>query len=343
MRGSFSAILTCVLLAGSAHAAVQHPNVVLFLSDDHSYLDSTVAGATDLRTPNLERLAKDGMTFTHAFAASPACAPSRAALLTGLMPARNGAIVNHQPPRADVKKWPAYFHDLGYKVVAFGKVAHYKQAKDYGFDFVAHDTFHDDVCVDAALEWLAKRDDPRPLCFCVGTNWPHVPWPQNAEGFDPNTLHVPPNHIDTPATREWRARYYAAVEQFDRDLGKVYDAAYAKLGKSTLFVHASDHGAQWPFGKWNLYDDGARVPLFVVFPGVAKPGSRSDALVSLVDILPTVIDLAGGDPPTDIDGRSFADVVRGKATSHREEVFLTHSRDGQMNIYPIRGVRTSRW
>ncbi len=337
------ALFALTVFVGSADAAPERPNVVLFLSDDHSFLDTGIAGADDLRTPNLDRIARDGMTLTHAFAASPACAPSRAAILTGLMPMRNGAMLNHQPPRMDVKKWPAYFHDLGYEVVAFGKVAHYNQAKDYGFDLVAHDTFHDDKCIDAALDYLKDRDDPRPLCFCVGTNWPHVPWPQKVENFDPASLNVPPTHIDTTETRQWRARYYAAVERFDRDMGKVYDAAYAKLGEKTLFLHASDHGSQWPFGKWNLYDDGSRVPCVCVFPGVIEAGSRSDALVSLVDLLPTALDLVGGEVPTNIDGRSFADVLRGKSTTHRDMVFTTHSRDGQMNIYPIRAVRTPRW
>lgn len=330
------------MLAGSADAA-ERPHIVLFLSDDHSYLDTTIAGARDLRTPNLERIAKDGMTLTRAFVASPACAPSRAALLTGLMPNRNGSMFNHQPPRKDVKKWPAYFQELGYEVVAFGKVAHYTQVRDYGFNLTANDTYHDDTCVDAALEYLKQRDDPRPLCFCVGTNWPHVPWPQNAEGFDSATLHVPPNHVDTPETREWRARYYAAVERYDADMGKVYDAAYAKLGQETLFLHASDHGAQWPFGKWNLYDDGSHVACVATFPGVIAPGSRSNALVSLVDLLPTALELAGGDAPQGIDGRSFADVLCGKSDQHRDLLFTTHSSDGRMNKYPIRAVRSSRW
>lgn len=343
MLRSILASLAVLMLVGSADGAAQRPNIVLFLSDDHSFLDSSIAGAKDLRTPNLDRIAREGMTLTNAFAASPACAPSRAAILTGLMPNRNGSMFNHQPPRKDVKKWPAYFQELGYEVVAIGKVAHYVQVRDYGFDYTAHDTYHDDACIDAAVEYLKKRDDPRPLCFCVGTNWPHVPWPQNAEGFDPAALSVPPNHVDTPETREWRARYYAAVERFDADMGKVYDAAYEKLGNETLFIHASDHGAQWPFGKWNLYDDGTHVACVAVFPGVIQPGTRSDALLSLVDLLPTTLDLVGGEVPEGLDGRTFADVLRGKRDGHRDLIFTTHSSDGRMNRYPIRAVRTERW
>ena len=326
-------------------AAAAHPNIVVFISDDHGYLDSQVAGATDVRTPNLLRLAHAGMTFTHAFAASPSCAPSRAALLTGLMPARNGSMLNHQPPRADVKKLPAYLRELGYEVVAFGKVAHYEHVKDYGFDRAEHFKFHDDQCVTAALEFLQRRDSSKPLCLMVGTNWPHVPWPREGEApAEPlRDLTLPPTHIDASETLTWRARYYAAVEKMDADLGQAYDAAYKHLGKNTVFIHFSDHGAQWPFGKWNLYDAGIRVPLFVVWPGVVEPGSTSSALISLVDILPTLIEIAGGKPPAELDGRSRLGVLRGETTQGSDAIFATHSGDGRMNEYPMRSIRMARW
>ena len=324
-------------------ADVGPPNLVIFLSDDHGYFDSSLIEDSGFRTPNLARIAADGMTFTHAFAASPSCAPSRAALLTGLMPARNGAMLNHQPPRTDAKKLPAYFRELGYEVAAFGKVAHYKQGKDYGFDHVSHDGFHDHECIPAALEYLSQRTSNRPLCLFVGTNWPHVPWPEATGDNESSVPKLPPTHVDTPETRHWRRRYAAAVEMFDRDLGAVYDAAFKQLGPKALFLHFSDHGAQWPFGKWNLYDAGIRVPFVAVWPGVIQPGSRSGAMVSLVDVLPTLVECAGGAPPEGIDGRSFAGVLTGARNEHRDRIFTTHSGDGRMNAYPIRSVRTPRW
>jgi uncharacterized sulfatase len=333
----------------SAQAAEKSPpNIVVFIADDHGYLDSSVAGSKQFHTPALERLAHDGITLTHAFAASPSCAPSRAAFLTGLMPTRSGAMLNHQPPRAEVKKLPAYLHELGYEVVAIGKVAHYKQGRDYGFDLTAHDTFHDDQCVAAAVEYLQQRKSRKPLCLLVGTNWPHVPWPQpntnSATNAQNDALFVPPpTQIDTPATRLWRARYAAAVERFDHDLGLVYDEAYKRLGQNTLFIEFSDHGAQWPFGKWNLYDAGTRTNLFAVWSGVITPGSRCDALVSLVDLLPTLIDAGGGKSARDTDGRSFLAVLTGQQSNFRDAIFTTHSGDGKMNEYPIRSVRTNRW
>ena len=116
-----------------------------------------------------------------------------------------------------------------------------------------------------------------------------------------------------------------------------------ELGAGAVFVYSSDHGAQWPFGKWNLYDSGIRVPLLIEWQGVVKPGTVSDAMVQWIDLLPTLIEIGGGTSPKEIDGKSFIDVLRGKATAHRDRIFTTHSNDGDMNVYPIRSVRTREW
>jgi arylsulfatase A-like enzyme len=149
--------------------------------------------------------------------------------------------------------------------------------------------------------------------------------------------------VDTPSTREWRARYAAAVTKADDDLGVVYDAARSNLGESTLFLFSSDHGTQWPFGKWNCYDAGIRVPLIVSWPGIIKAGSETSAMVSWVDFLPTLVDAAGGKEPRNIDGKSFLRVLRGKRSTHRDQIFTTHSGDGRWNVYPIRSVRAPGW
>jgi arylsulfatase A-like enzyme len=338
-------LLALVLLSSMTFAAERRPDIVIFLTDDQGQLDSTPYGARALRTPNMQALAESGMTFTRAYVASPSCAPSRAALLTGLMPARNGAEANHSKPRREIRKWPAYFQELGYEVVAFGKVSHYQHTVAYGFDSFAHDTFHDHAAIPAAVQFLKERDraKAKPLCLFVGSNWPHVPWPTNAPGYDPARLSLPAGSIDTPATREFRARYAAAVTKADDQLGLIRAAVRETLGKDAIFVFTSDHGAQWPFGKWNCYESGVATPLMVSWPGTVKPGSRSDAMVQWIDLLPTMIDLAGGTTPTNIDGRSFADVLRGQSTAHREAIFTTHSGDGRMNVYPVRAVRRGDW
>ena len=316
-------------------------NIVVFLSDDHTWRDSSVYGSPDIKTPNMVRLADAGMTFNNAFVASPSCAPSRAALLTGLYPARNGAEPNHSRPHADLKKLPTYLQKLGYEVVSFGKVGHYRQTTEYGFDLAKNFGYHDDVAVDEAIKWLRNRKSKKPLCLFVGTNWPHMPWPNDVNGIDPDKLAVPPNHVDTPTSRRWRAKYVAAIRTMDNELGEVYDAARELLGDDTFFLHTSDHGAQWPFGKWNLYNDGIRTPLIVSWPGEIDRGKRSDAMVSWIDILPTLLDVAGDQNPEEIDGRSFLPVLKGDQTEHRNEIFTTHSGDGDNNVFPIRAVQTS--
>jgi arylsulfatase A-like enzyme len=317
------------------------PNIVVFISDDHGMLDSEPYGATDIRTPNMARLAADGLKFTHAFVASPACGPSRTAMLTGLWSARNGAEPNHTPKRPDVKSLPPVLHALGYEVAAFGKVAHSNYAKDHGFDVIGSEKGGAIDTVEVA-RFLADRDASKPLCLFFGTHHPHVPWGENT-GYDPAALKLPPMHVDTPTTREQRARYCSDITRSDTLLGELRALAQAHVPGDTMFIYTADHGAQWPFSKWNLYDIGIRIPFIVAWPGHLKPATTSDALICWPDLIPTFIDLAGGTVPAGIDGQSFAGVLRGTTTTHRDRVFTTHSGDGDFNVYPIRSVRTRDW
>jgi uncharacterized sulfatase len=115
------------------------------------------------------------------------------------------------------------------------------------------------------------------------------------------------------------------------------------MSEDRLFVFSSDHGAQFPFGKWTLYDEGVNVPLIVSRPGKVNAGSKTDAMVSWIDILPTLIDIAGGKAPEKLDGRSFVSVLHGDSDSHRDRIFTTHSGDRMMNVYLSRSIRTDRY
>lgn len=352
LRSAFAAASFMALgqpaMAGDRHrsppVAPARPNLVIFLADDLGR-DVPPWGDANARTPNITKLAKDGLSFDRAFVASPACAPSRAALLTGLMPARNGSEANQQAPRDDVRKLPAYLHDQGYEVVAFGKVSHYKQTGMYGFDHYEHDSFHDPEGIPAAIRWLrARKDKSKPLAIFIGSNWPHVPWPTTTEGYRPDAIKLPSQTVDTPITRDARARYYAAVSRLDQELGETLNTVDKVLGPDTFVLFSSDHGAQWPFGKWNLYDTGTRVPMIVRWRGHVRAGARTDAMVSWIDILPTLVELAGGKPDKGIDGRSFAGALKTSVRFQgRSEIYTTHNNDGSINVYPMRSVRTDRW
>ena len=324
-------------------AAAQPPHLVVLLADDHSAADMSVYGAKDIPTPHLGRLAAAGMVFERAFVNSPSCAPSRAALFTGLYPAKNGAELNHSKVHADLKRLPAYLKELGYETVSFGKTSHYAHVTEQGFDRAEHFGYHDHAGVQACIDYLKQRKSEKPLALVFGTNWPHVPLPQ-PEGVDPAKVHVQPMHIDTPEFRHYRARYINAVMKMDAEIGAVYEAAKAHLGvENTFFLQTSDHGAQLPFGKWNLYDEGTRVPLIAQWNGKIAAGARTMALAQWIDLLPTLIEVGGGTPAGDLDGKSLVPVLTSKTNRHRDAIFTTHTGDNDMNVYPSRSMRTARW
>ncbi len=332
--------LICIFSSQPSSAAGQ-PNIIVFISDDHSQLDSQAYGSTEVRTPIMAKLAEKGLKFTHAFVASPACGPSRTAMLTGLWSARNGAEANHHAKRPEVPSLPTVLRSLGYEVVCIGKVAHSNWAKFYDFDTVIGPPVGISDTGEVA-KFLTERKSTRPLCLFVGTRHPHVPWSEEST-YDSAKVTIPPKHVDTAVTREERAKYLTDITKSDTLLGEVRALAREKVTGDTLFIYTADHGGQWPFAKWNLYDAGIRIPLIIAWPGKLKPATTSDALVCWPDLLPTFIELGGGKVPAGIDGKSFAGILRGTATTHREQVFTTHSGDGDFNVYPIRSVRTRDW
>ncbi len=354
------AVVFIFLMAGATNTAgaTARPNFVLFISDDHTATDCGAYGARDVRTPHIDRLAREGMLFRNAFAGSPTCMPSRAALYTGLMPFRNGAHANNlagqSQCREEVRSLPHYLKELGYRVAQAGKT-HFGPASVFPFERVANSEMREpgyeqrrglfmDFNPGAVDEWLAGLEKNETFCLVVCDHSPHVVWPEKAE-YDPADITVPPNHIDTPELRSSRARYYTDITKMDANLGRVMASLEKRgLAENTILIYTSDQGGQWPFAKWGLYDQGIRVPFIVRWPGKIAGGSCADALISLVDVLPTFLEIAGGKPPKDLDGKSFLPVLEGKAKTHREFIFATHSQDGfNMNITPMRSIRSERY
>ncbi|XOV93468.1 MAG: sulfatase [Bacteroidota bacterium] len=332
----FSALL---FQCKSGNQSFKKPNIVVFLSDDLGYKDIAVYGAKVVKTPTLDQLAGEGITFNNAFVASPSCAPSRAALLTGLMPARNGAEVNHSFPKSDSLYLVKKLQENGYKVYAFGKVNHYGGNEKCGFDF------HKDQQVNLyrnVSQYFDSVGISQPVCIFIGDRRPHVPWTKEMI-YDTNEVDLPEYFIDTKPTREHRSRYYTDITQMDQEMGQILDYLEPKLGENILTLFTSDHGGQWPFGKWNLYDDGIRTPLIIKWPGKIEPGIRSDAFISWIDIFPTLLDITGSEIPDDLDGKTFLSELEEPTDAFRKEIYTTHTGDGRLNVYPIRSIRTEKY
>ncbi len=317
------------------------PNIVVFIADDHSVADSSVYGNADIRTPMMDSLAKEGLTFNKAFVASPACGPSRSALLSGLMPARNGAEENHQTPHKSSQIMVKKMQAAGYEVAAFGKVAHLDYGKFVGFD-IEKQGRREQISEKVKI-YLENRTSKKPLLLLVGDHRPHVPWFKHMD-YDPKMLTLPKWLIDTPQTREHWARYLTEVTGMDKQMANVDKLAQGYFGSDEfLFIYTADHGAQWPFAKWNLYDKGINVPFIARWPQHIEAGKRTEAMVSWIDIFPTLLELAGSKVPEDIDGKSFLGILTGEKNVHRNAIYTTTTADGVRNIYPSRSVRTAKY
>ncbi|TWU37432.1 sulfatase family protein [Novipirellula artificiosorum] len=345
-----------LLLFATAAIAVNHangsdkPNFVIIIGDDHGIAHSSPYGLSEYQTPNLQAMAGEGIRLTNAYVASPACAPSRAALFTGLMPYRNGIVGNHERElKPGVESLIPRLAVQGYDIAFRGKVAHGGKGKQpYMTDDVTlvKGPMKPELTLDSVSDYLENRPDKtKPLALFIGCTYTHRFWPEPDEArMRPEDVTIPARTFDTPETRSEMTRYAEAVERMDRLIGDVRELAAKHLPTdNTLTMYTSDHGQAWPFGKWSLYEAGIRTPVIAVWPKQIPAGVTNDAMVSWIDLMPTLIELAGGNTPSGIDGKSFASVLRNTTQTHRDRIFSTHKGDKAMNVYPIRSVRVGPW
>ena len=331
--------------------ASKRPNIVVYLSDDHGSEYLGCYGNAQIQTPHLDSLAEAGVRFTNAFTPTPTCAPSRSTLYTGLYPARHGAMGNHTECHAYLEALPQTLRGLGYRVAIAGKT-HVKPESLFDFEYIGgflpkraeHNRKYraeglNTAPVERFLSSHRQENPDQPLCLILGDSNPHVTWEPN-KIYDPDALSLPPYIADTPIARNALANYYQDVTTMDTRIGEV-DKMLETHGyaDNTIFIYTTDHGAEWPHCKWTLYDTGIRLPFLAKWRGEIPANTVSDAMVSHVDFFPTLLDIAGGEPLDGLDGRSFKDVLIGQQPTFRDKIYGTHTRDGNMNVFPQRCVR----
>ena len=335
----------------SLNAAAQNkPNIILFIADDLNATDLGCYGNKEVKTPNIDRLAAEGLLFSRAYAASPMCSPSRSALYTGLYPFKNGTQMNHFTAKANTKSLPHFLNELGYRVVLAGKT-HVGPEECFPFEHIGKE-FGQYEPIENRLDRKKETvnmiknhfiDHPdQPLCLIVAPWVPHVPWFPYKD-FSPDQLTVPHYLVDTRETRQALASYYQSISEADRMFGEILQSL-KQVGKEneTVTIFIADQGAQFPSAKWTVYNQGIRVPWIIRWPGKIAQNSMSDALVSLVDIVPTMIDIAGGKNTLGFDGTSVKDVLLGKKKSHHDYIFAETSIEPHYwyNYTPARSVIT---
>ncbi len=301
------ATISVLFLCAGAALAKERPNVLLIVSEDNGP-ELGCYGDPYARTPNLDRLASDGVRFERAFVPYSVCSPSRAAFLTGLYPHQNGqiglathkfAMYDEHTPNVVTRLQP-----IGYHTGLIGKL-HVNPESAFPFDFreIPGANFNRKKTVvdyaDAASRFFEEAGD-KP--FFLSVNYPdaHLPFLRQANGHpaEPQSAEdVKPMSwvgVDSPRIREQVANYYNCLARLDEGVGLLLERLEkAGHAEDTIVFYFGDHGAQFPRGKNTVYEGGLHVPLLVRWPGVAKAGSVRKELVSTIDILPTILDAAG--------------------------------------------------
>ena len=346
-------LLSSVPLLATAAVAqeTEQPNIVVIIADDLGTNELGCYGGTNLLTPNIDQLATEGVRLTNNYASCAMSVPIRASLYTGLFPARHGSYQNHKASYNNIKSVTHYLSDLGYRVGRTGKDHPVGQSIVYGFEKIPGFTVD---CVaskpplattDGIKEFMS-RDNNEPFCLYVASIHPHMPWDAgDASKFNPNEVVLPPNCVDNAQTRNEFCRYLAEIQVLDDEVGKVM-AALNETGNldNTLVIFLGEQGPQMPFGKWTCYNYGQHSALIARYPAqIAQNTVNSSALVQYEDVLPTLIDFAGGEPIEGLDGTSFLDVLFGKNTEHREWAYGIHNNIPEGSAYPIRSIQDKQY
>lgn len=361
-RSCWKRVFLCgaaLLYLGACERGVpQQPNILVAISDDQSWMHTSINGDPVVKTPVFDRVARSGILFTQAFCAAPNCSPSRAAMFTGQHIWRLGAAANLGGPLdKDYPVYPDMLETLGYHVGFTGKgwqpgnVRECRRLRNPAGP--AYNRARDPVANFEAF--LDDKPDDQPFCFWFGSFDPHYPFDAGSgreKGMDPQRVVLPPFLPDITRLRERMLDYYMEVERFDRHVGRMLEVLESR-GEldNTLVIVTSDNGADLPRGKLNLYDFGTRMPLAVSWPTRIEAGRVVEDLVNLIDFAPTFVELAGGQPTADMNGRSLVDVLLSKRSGRvdpgRDHVYLArerHSPYRQGNVsYPSRAIRTHEY
>jgi N-sulfoglucosamine sulfohydrolase len=374
----------------------------MFVTDDHSP-DTGVYGNPIIKTPNLDAIAKDGTLFTHAFCTTASCSASRSVILTGLHNHANGHY-GHQhhyhkfSSYSNIVSLPVYLQHAGYRTARCGKF-HVAPESAYRFEQIIPGPERNPVqMANNCQEFItAKSDQPFFLYFCTAdphrgggkaTEIPEGPdrfgnpppgksFPGVTEVvFDPRDVIVPGFLPDTPACRAELAQYYQSVSRVDQGIGRLVEILkVAGRWDDTLFLFLSDHGVAMPGAKTTLYDGGMRSPCLVRNPYNRTRGIKCSAMISWVDLVPTILDFAGAydaengtvspritqklaavaappNPesqqtrdtrPGDLHGRSFLHLLDQEHPAGWDEVYASHTFHEIQMYYPMRVVRTRQY
>ena len=322
---------------------MNRPNIIYLHSHDTGrYIQPY---GFDVPTPNLQRLADEGVLFRQAFCAAPTCSPSRAALVTGQSAHSSGMTgLAHRgfSLRDYGEHWVHTLRGAGYYTALAGVQHVARKPEKIGYDELLESKGRNVRHVaPAAVEFLGREHD-RPFFLAIGFTETHRAFPEPGPDEDPRFGRPPLPLPDTPEVREDMAAFKASARIYDGGVGAVLEGLAANgLADDTLVICTTDHGIAFPGMKCNLTDHGMGVMLLMRGPEVFGGGKVVDGLVSQIDIFPTLCELLEIEPPAWLQGKSLMPLIRGEADEVNEEIF------GEVSYHaayePQRAVRTRRW
>ncbi|MCA9215778.1 MAG: sulfatase [Planctomycetales bacterium] len=324
----FGILLVALWMSTQAFAA-DRPNFVWLISEDNSIHYLKLFDEHGVETPRIAELAKDGLVFNNAFSNAPVCSVARTTLITGCYAPRIGTQFHRRsvlvPLPGKLKMFPTYLRDAGYYTTN-------KQKKDY--NAIENNGVWDESSRKAS--WR-NRKDGQPFfhkqSFATShessLHFSRQSMEQDKTKTDPASVFVAPYHPNTPTFRYTYARYHDRIQEVDQQIGSVVDQLEADgLLDDTFIFYFGDHGGVLPRGKGYAYESGLHVPLVVRIPKNwkhlvdFKRGDRVNGFVSFVDFGPTLLELAGIDLPTEVDGRPFLGTrVTSAEVNSRDEAF----------------------
>ena len=331
-------------LKNSKPSTAAKPNFVFVIADDCTFRDLECYGG-QAATPNMNKLAGQGMKFNKCFQAAPMCSPTRHNIYTGLYPVKSGAYPNHTFAKDGTKSVVQYLKPHGYRVALSGK-GHINPREIFKFEFSAKQNNPDMEVVENLFKEC--KESSTPFCLFACSNEPHSPWNKgDASKYPPEKIKLPPYFVDTQQTRKDMSNYLAEITYFDSQVGQIMDLLDKhELSKNTMLVVVSEQGSGFAFGKWTCYDTGLQSGCLVRWPGKIKAGVETDAMVEYVDVLPTFLEAANIERPDVLDGKSFLPVLKSETNEHKDFVYGIMTTRGIINgseTFGIRSVRGKRF
>ena len=323
--------------------AQNKPNILIIVADDCTFSDLPLYGGTNVETPEIDKLASEGMIFNKAYVTMPMCSPSRTELYTGLYPISSGVNWNHAKTKKEVKSIVHYLEKEGYRTGIAGKV-HVGPQEVFPFEMVdgiERNSISETADFDLEnLRNFITKNKSEPFCMISALVVPHIPWTVgNPSYFNPDELELPEYLADTKDTRKEFANYLAEIKVLDDQVGSILKVLKEEnVSENTIVIFTSEQGAQFPFSKWTNYEMGVHTGFIVRWPKKVKGNTRTNALIQYVDVLPTLIEAVGGNIKKKFDGSSFLSILKGEENTHRKYAYFMHNNVPEGPPYPIRSI-----